>query len=52
MEPLDQAAFSTVTKKESVMDFECALCLALSSDNEAVRAAIESSNEKDEKHHD
>jgi hypothetical protein len=49
MEPLDQITLSNVSKKESVMDFECALCLALSSDNEAVRAAIESSSEKDER---
>jgi hypothetical protein len=51
MKPLDETTLSAVSHKESVMDFECALCLALSSSNEAVRHAIESSSEKDEKKH-
>jgi hypothetical protein len=49
MKPLDQTTLSAVSHKESALDFECALCWALSSDNEEVRKAIESSSEKDEK---
>jgi hypothetical protein len=37
MKPLDQMTLSVVSHKESALDFECALCWALSSDNEEVR---------------
>lgn len=47
MKPLDEQTLSLVQHKESQLDFEAALWLALSSDNEETRRAIESSNEKD-----
>jgi hypothetical protein len=48
MKPLDQQTLSRVKEKESVDDFEAALLLAISSDDQVIARAIADSSEIDE----